>query len=139
MKLLQINKFVLLFAFSISILATTSCKLSINGDLDGQWQVMSVDPEPTDKPFEDRLYMCFYQHTCQLSAYGINPWATGNIKYDEKKTLYMDFPNYNSKLSIARLKQYGINRNPVTFTVEHISSSKMILRDGDVVVTLRKF
>ena len=115
-------------------------KSPINGDLDGQWQIMSLVPEAPEIVLKERLYYCFSLHTCQISEYGTGVWTSGNMTYDEKgKTLYIDFPNAKSELSIARLKQYGIYTNPVTFTIDHLDKKSLVMRDGDIVVTLRKF
>ncbi len=37
------------------------------------------------------------------------------------------------------LRQYGINTNPVSFTVVRLDKKNLILRDGETTVTLRKF
>lgn len=128
----------LVIASVFILMLTPSCqKAPINGDLDGQWQVMSVDPEPVDKPISQRIYYCFYLHTCQLTFYG-GVFATANMIYDGK-TLSLDFPYADSELSIRRLCQYGINENPITFTVDHLDKKSLILRHGDTTVTMRKF
>lgn len=123
------------------LLITTGCpKHPINGDLDGQWQVMEVVPPAPEIILQERLYMCFSLHVCQLTEYANGVNTVGNMRFDQKnKLLYLDFPYASSALSKARLKQYGIYSNPVTFTVEQLDKKKLILRDGDVVVTLRKF
>lgn len=139
MKISKLNISSLILAATFILLGFSSCKLSINGDLDGQWQVMTVEPEVTEQPIKNRLYFCFYQHICQLTAYNESVLFTGNMKYDEGKTLYIDFPKASSPLCAEQLKQYGINSNPVNFVVEHISRNKLILRDGETIVTLRKF
>lgn len=125
---------------AILMVTLTSCpKHPINGDLDGQWQVMEVTPEAPEIVIHERIYYCFSLHTTQLTFYGAGPWASGNIlKYDENQ-LVLDFPYATSALSKARLKQYGIYSNPVTFTIKYLDKKHLILRDGDVVVTLRKF
>ncbi|MDE6795775.1 MAG: lipocalin-like domain-containing protein [Muribaculaceae bacterium] len=135
-----ISKYTIRFIGFLVLLLTTGCpKHPINGDLDGQWQVMDVVPEAPEIILQERLYMCFSLHVCQLTEYGNGVNTVGNMKYVKDKTLYLDFPNAHSALSKARLKQYGIYSNPVTFTIEHLDKKKLILRDGDVVVTLRKF
>ncbi len=123
------------------LLINTGCnKYPINGDLDGQWQVMEVTPEPSEIVYPERLYMCFSLHVCQLTGHIEGVHAKANMRFDQKKrTLYLDFPYIETEESLARLKQYGIYSNPVTFQVEKLNSSKLILRDNDVVVTLRKF
>lgn len=113
-------------------------KSPINGDLDGQWQVVTVEPEVTEIILTEKLYMCFSLHVCQLSQYG-GVWTTGKMEYVNNQTLYLYFPYAITYLSEAKLRQYGINKNPVTFTIEHLDKKSLILRDGDVIVTLRKF
>lgn len=132
--------FLLRICASFMMIIFAGCQKSpINGDLDGQWQVMEVTPNAPETIVSVRLYMCFSLHTVQLSYYGTGVWASGNILRFEDKTLSLDFPYETSESSIALLKQYGIYSNPVTFTVEHLDKNKLILRDGDTVVTLRKF
>ena len=102
----------------LTLLITSGCpKHPINGDLDGQWQVMEVTPEPQEVVIVERMYYCFSLHTVQLTFYGAGPWVSGNIlKFDDKQ-LVLDFPYATSTLSKARLKQYGIYNNPFTFTI----------------------
>lgn len=123
----------------ISILAiTTGCqKSSINGDLDGMWHVVSVEPT-VDGPFEpDRLYYNFSLHVCQLSTYG-GAWINGAMDYQSDK-ITVDFSSFNVPDQEVRLRQYGINSDPVTFTVEKLDRKHLVLRDGDTVITLRRF
>ena len=115
-------------------------KNPINGDLDGQWQVMDIVPEAPETSVQGRLYMCFNLHVCQLTSYGSGAQAAGNLKFDsQNNTLSLDFPDIQSERGLNILKQYGIYSNPVTFEIEMLNSSNLILRDGDVLVVLRKF
>lgn len=126
--------FFLIILFSLLL----SCqKASINGNLDGRWQVMDVCPSPQDIIIDTRLYYGFYLHVCNLTYYG-GSFTEGNMKY-EGNSLYIDFPNDTTVESFLRLKQYGINSNPVNFTVEFIDKNLLILKDGETTVTLRKF
>lgn len=119
----------------------SSCQKSpINGDLDGQWQIVSVEPEVTPALINSKLYYCFSLHVCQLTYYDNGIVGTGNMKYDsETSSLYLDFPYLKTDYSMSILKQYGIYENPVTFTIEHLDSKSLVMRDGETVVTLRKF
>lgn len=120
--------------------AVSACqKSAINGDLDGQWQVMEVTPEPPETIITERMYYCFSLHSTQLTYYGKGMWTSGNLLDYHDNKLVLEYPYAKSDSSIARLKQYGIYTNPVTFTIENIDKNKLILRDGEVVVTLRKF
>lgn len=124
----------------ISILTTLimcNCQKSpINGYLDGQWQVMDVYPTP-ETIIDQRLYYCFYMHTCMLTYYG-GEVANGNFRYSDN-SIYMDFPHPNIAPPAPILKQYGINSNPVTFSIEILTKNKLVLKDGETIVTLRKF
>lgn len=120
--------------------ANSGCQKSpINGDLDGQWQVMSVTPEPSEQIITERLYMGFYLHVCQLYYYNGGGWMAGNMKYEGNK-LSLDFPySVDNPDAEAMLRQYGINRNPVIFDIETLSKDRLVIRDGETVVVLRKF
>ncbi len=125
----------------LAILSLSSCQKSpINGKLDGQWQVMSVEPEAPEEILKNRLYYCFNLHICQLTTYADGAVETGNMTYDQdKQLLRVTFPNITTQREIAILKQYGIYENPVTFIIEHLDSKSLVMRDGETVVTLRKF
>ena len=113
-------------------------KSPINGNLDGQWQVMEVTPEPPEEILYDtRLYITFYLHSCMLTYYG-GILTNGNFKYDGE-TIYMDFPYMKTERDALILKQYGIDSNPVVFDVEKLDKNKMVLRNGNTTVSLRKF
>lgn len=45
-------------------------KAPINGNLDGQWEVVEVNPHPEVEILDQRLFYNFYRHVCQLTYYG---------------------------------------------------------------------
>lgn len=120
------------------VLTASGCqKTSINGDLDGQWQVMDVQPAPEEIIINERLYYCFYMHTCMLTYYD-GGLTNGNFQFDGNH-ISMDFPNATHSDAITALKQYGIYHNPVTFEIVTLNKKHMILKNDDAVITLRKF
>jgi len=121
----------------LTILLPSCQKSPINGDLDGQWQVMEVSPEPDVIVTENRIYYCFSLHVCQLTQYG-GRIISGNLKYANNE-IRLEFAGCDDKKSQMLLRQYGINSNPVTFSVEQLDKKSLILRDGDTIVTLRRF
>ncbi|MBD5358932.1 MAG: lipocalin family protein [Bacteroides sp.] len=130
--------FKLSYLVIIIIIFLSSCqKAPINGDLDGQWQVMEVIPEPEEKLLDERIYYCFYLHVCQLTYYDGVCFA-GNMEFDGE-TLYLDFPYADNPTREKWLRQYGITGNPITFTVEHLDKKSLIIKHGDTTVTMRKF
>lgn len=119
--------------------ALQSCqKSAINGDLDGQWQVMEVTPAPEETPITERMYYCFYLHTCNLTYYGGSTWASARMAFDGG-TLTLTFTDKVASSKMAELGQYGITRNPAVFKVATLTDSRLVLKDGDVTVTMRKF
>ena len=135
----QSNKNILLSVALLIILFLSGCnKKSINGDLDGRWQIMEIERNGVSEYVKDQqLYYNFYLHVCNLSWYGFF-YTDGNMKYEDK-TLWLQFPYINTPQGIEKLKDYGIYSNPVTFQVELLTKSKLILKEGDLIITLRKF
>lgn len=108
-----------------------------NGWLDGMWEVKQVTVG--DKVIEprDRIFYNFYMDVCSLSYYG-GPYTDANMIYDGE-TLYLDFPYARDEHNMGKLRNYGIYTNPVTFYVHFETDERLILRDGDIVVSLIKF
>lgn len=120
---------------------TTGCQKSpINGDLDGFWQVMEINPPlPEGQEPDQRAYMGFYMHVCSLSLYSSDV-THGNMRY-VNNMLYLDFPHMTTPGDFYKLHWYGIYSNPVAFEVTFPSKNKMILYDkeNDITVYLRRF
>ena len=136
----SILKQFLLWAFFIGTIVTfaTCQKASINGDLDGRWQMMQLEiDDEYENVASEQLYYNFYMHVCNLSYYG-GVFTEGNMKF-ENDVLWLQFPYIKTELGIENLKKYGIFSNPVQFRVEYLDNKKLILKEGDIVITLRKF
>lgn len=115
-----------------------SCqKQPINGNLDGQWEVMEVTPKPTVDLVQNRLFYNFSLHVCQLTFYG-DYFLDGEIVYDGQ-TLWINFPYSLDPYQKGVLTQYGITSNPVTFSVDFPDKKTLILSNDDTTVVLRKF
>ena len=137
----NLNKLLKIISFTILIIIFNffySCqKKSINGDLDGMWQVMEVNPKPSENIIENRLYYGFYMHVCNLSFYG-GVYTEGKMIYNNSH-LGIFFPYDNNPNFNKVLKQYGINSNPVVFEVKFLDKNKLILHNDETSILLRKF
>lgn len=140
------NNFKKTLFLSLSLLLTiiffptlSGCtKDSINGYLDGRWQILDIEKDGIISEVKNlQLYYNFYMHVCSLSEYGYY-FTDGNMNYEEKN-LYLDFPYADTDAKIEKLKAYGIYSNPVVFKVEHIDKKQLILKEGNITITLRKF
>lgn len=113
-------------------------KASINGHLDGRWQIMEVEENGEVSNEKDlQLYYNFNLHVVSLSTYGFY-YKDGNFLY-EGNSILMDFPYYQNEAGERVLQKFYIYSNPVEFTVEYLSKDKLILKEGDLLITLRKF
>lgn len=146
----MIKKLTILTALMLCICTSllTSCRVApSNGDLDAQWQLMSIDyTDGTQTVPATRTYYSFYRHTANVTLVG-GQSATANLTYIEGQSLTLEFP-LNTPESLlawslpvpadADAGQTGVT---ISFTVNHISSSKLILTaDSDgAVYTFRKF
>lgn len=128
--------------FSFIIIFLVSClgscqKAPINGYLDGKWQLLEIDRDGVVENVKDnQRYYNFSLHVCSLSYYG-GVLTEGNLRFDGE-TIWMEFPYINEN-AIQRLAPYGIYSNPVEFQVLFLNKQSMILQDGNLILTFRKF
>lgn len=114
-----------------------SCqKAPINGDLDGQWEVVDVIPAPEHIIIQERLYYNFYLHTCMLSYNG-GTTAYAKMAYNGE-TMTLDFIELTPEGNFEWAQQYGIVTNPISFDVSFQDSHHLILSNNDVTVVLVK-
>lgn len=128
----------ILYIFLVIMLMCGCQKMPVNGDLDGQWQVMEVteNNHVIDRPLGQQYYICFSLHTVNLTTGQVV--TSGNIHYDGQ-TLGMEFPYFHTPEENELLTSWGIYQNPVTFQIEKLTHKTLILKSGDVRVSCRKF
>lgn len=149
MKTRLFNLFLIILA---TVASMTSCReLAQNGDLSGQWQILSIDhTDGTATDPEGKAYYCFYRNVAQLTNTNTTR-VTANMVYDEKaRTITLQFP-YNSP---AQLNQWGITQagsaldpdaeptdpTAVTILINHLSASRLVMTlPGGNTVTCRKY
>lgn len=122
-----------------AILSLSGCqKASINGHLDGRWQIMEIETDGIVNSMKDeQLYYNFYLHVCNLSFYG-GIFAEANLKY-ENDIITLDFPYLHQTDHFNRLRSYGIYSNPEEFRVLFLDKNKLIMENDESIITLRKF
>ena len=129
----------------LSILGITgsSCRVRpLNGDLDAQWQLMTVEtPNSTVTP--QAIYYAFYRHTANFRP----GTTTANLTYNEDtKNLTLEFPVVASRPGNQEgtsLDRYYIpDKIPCTvnFKVKKLTSKQLIMTlDDNTTYTFRKF
>ncbi len=128
--------------FIISIMAFVALALTgcfnhryINGDLDGQWQIMEIELADgvVEKPAQ--TYYCINFHTVNLTAVGASS-APGNMQYDkDASTLSMQFP-YSKD---GDLRRWGISGSEVVFDIRELKRDRLVLQNDEATITCRKF
>lgn len=133
------NNFYIILIATLSIFFVSSCqKASINGDLDGRWQIMEIERNNEISNVKDQqLYYSFYLHVCTLTYYG-GVFTEANLSYD-KNLILLDFPYINTPVGMSDLNNYGIYSNPVEFKVVYLDKKKLIMQNDESLITLRKF
>ena len=113
----------------------TGCrKRSINGHLDGQWQIMEVTYADGTVAEPEQCYYCLYLHTVNLTDVS-GTMLAGNMIY-KGSTLTLVFPTIDDP---GVMKKWGINANETEFKVKHLTHGRMTLESDYAVIEFRKF
>lgn len=134
-------------------LAICSCdKLPKNGDLDGMWQVLTIEHNgTTDNIKESQYYLSFQLDLFQLTTtrnnkiyYGYFDHKNDSIIFrqfsdmaEEHPTAPDNYPITSDNISI--INQWGFYALKDSFKIELLTKDDMILRSKHARITYRKF
>lgn len=112
-------------------------KSDLNGDLDGQWQLMSITRNDGTSIVPNQKYYLFAMHMAMLRESG-RDGIPGNMIYDESTGhITIDFPRK------ASLGEWGLPDSPCTveLTIESLSRDHLVMMvaPDSTILTLRKF
>ncbi len=130
-----------------------SCdKLPKNGDLDGMWQLMTIERNGTTDDVKDQqLYLSFQLDLFQLTSVSDNKIYYGYFdnlgdrivfrKFSDMVEEHPDNPdNYPiTEENIAIIGKWGYYALEDIFNIEHLTKNDMILRSKYARITYRKF
>lgn len=136
-----------LICMAMMIMLPVGCrKAPINGKLDAQWQIMSIENKKTGEVETpaNRRYIDFGLHVVNLrsvtSTDGPGAVYSGNLSYDKgASTVAMDFPYNKEGDSFNNLGKWGIFTNPVKFDIVRLDSKQLVLSSPESVITCRRF
>lgn len=132
------NIIYIILAAAIGLIAASCRETPINGNLDGQWQIMTVEGRGDSIYRPDRRYFCFYRHTANLTYYGSATIGANLTFRDDIDSLTIELPTKGTWLGpwgVPHVTPYTIR-----FKVLHLSRKSLImLLDDSVTFTLRKF
>lgn len=149
-----------LIAAVLLLQALTACdKVPINGLLDGQWQMMRIEtPDSVRDAKPLRAYLCFQLHLSEWNSEDQRYYA--EFSHEGDSLLFRNFAHHslhrtqsdnNEWLTAAEmaggtddnphglLDHWGIHTLDARFRVRTLSSSSLVLEQGDTVLHLRKF
>lgn len=144
MKNIKGNIFIFLTSVLLITVSFCGCrKVSHNGKLDGQWQIMKIENLETgaiEVP-ETRAYICLNLHVVQLTLLGGENTSTGgNMRYDKDAgEIYWDFPYNTEGDTFKELATWGIYENPVTLKILKINNKSLILKTPQTIINCRRF
>ncbi len=146
----------ILFLFSLIVLLFPACdKLPANGDLDGMWQLMTIEKngEEAEEVKSKKVYYSFQLGLVQLNSYELidrNGFYAHFSHSDGTLLIYgISFPSKNESASdnnielteadLPRLAPLGIYSLNPRFKVLKLNSKEMILQSEHAKLTFRKF
>lgn len=126
--------FLIAMVFTLVSIATSCRKMPENGDLDGQWQVTSIEYVADGTVvYPKGIYYCLFRSVVNLTSRE-HATQSGNLHYQDKKlTLSMPYS------TTEKLAPWGINSTETTFSVKQLSKNKMTLESDYSLIELRKF
>lgn len=137
---------------AIMICMTWGCdkKWPINGNLDGNWQLMSVETKADEVKTDcHRMYIGIQLHMIELKDLGNNGYKSffGEFSYNEDENI-VTIKNLKGKIStsdngqqanIKDLNPYGINAQETVFKVIKADGKNLILESDYARLTMRSF
>lgn len=149
----KISKRVTMWGVMIFILCLTyGCdkKWPINGNLDGNWQLMTVETKSDGVKTDcHRMYIGIQLHMIELKDLGNNGYESffGEFNYNEDEDIVI-IKNLKGKNStsdngqiadITDLNPYGINALETVFKVVKADGKSLILESDYARLTMRSF
>lgn len=145
--------------FLILILCVSCDKVPMNGDLDGMWQLMSIEEGGVVTNIKsEKRYMSFQLHLVQFGhgnkndINGVLPrhcYAHFKHKgdsifiydlcHDSENATSADNNEWYREEDLQKIKPWGMYSLNNRFKVEKLDSDAMILRREDLVLKYRKF
>lgn len=138
----------------ILVLTNISCESHlINGDLDGFWQVQTIEYIDTEEVISgnNELFYAFQRHIVQLTRHTethvmgqMGPRYHAEFSWQDDSITFGEFREYDlygckNKVQPDILKKFGIFQECSTFHVENLNQTSLILTSEEARIKLRKY
>ena len=126
----------------------------INGQLDGMWQLHSIERQSPDTLIynEGDLFYSFQRHSVLIGDYSNPHELVGQMKNEQYISLFDytddtitidEFHRYYKRedqpSDTTRLKRFGIFTKQTIFHIEELTSKRLILQSDSALITLHKY
>jgi len=139
------NLITILILFFFACIGSCTLETSDNGDLDGNWQLMSIDSIGNGKTADMKDYRIFYAVQFRLinvKAYNYSSYGDYYFHFEQTKdSLVLNATQGDSgtEYKISDLRKFGLNSENEKFRIITLNSDKMILRSSLLNLYFRKF
>ena len=143
-----------ILAFSIVIAFTACDSYLINGNLDGIWQLQTIERNTPDTIIrnEGNLFYSFQRHTVLIGDYNNPDGPVGQLKSEQYDCLFKrigdsimmeEFQLYYKReeqtYDTTRLKKFGLYEKKNTFHIEELTIKRLVLRSDSALLTMRRY
>ena len=134
--------------------AFTACdSYLINGDLDGMWQLQTIERSPDNViRNEGDLFYSFQRHTILIGDYSNPHELVGHLKDEQYVSLFehagdslmigefhLYYKREDQPYDTTRLRRFGIYDKQTTFRIEELDTKHLVLRSDSALLTLCKY
>lgn len=143
----NITQYIFLMLIGVIVLTGCTFEASDNGDLDGYWHIEQIEDLQTkqieDTHFEHRFWaiqnhLLVFRNTDTGYQYILRFNHQGNTLVLSDPYFYKRIPGDEPLDDPAPLFEFGCMALKVTYSVEKLNNSHMILNDGSIRVIFRK-
>jgi len=139
------NLITIFILFFFACIGSCTLDTSDNGDLDGNWQLMSIDSIENGNTADMKDYQIFYAVQFKLiNVKAYNYSSSGNYYFhfeQTKDSLIMNATqgDNGTEYKIDDLRKFGLNSENEKFSIITLTGDKMILESSLLKLYFRKF
>ena len=126
----------------------------INGDLDGMWQLQTIERNTPDTIIQNEgdLFYSFQRHTVLIGDYCNPDELVGHLKDEQYVSLFeyegdslmidefhLYYKREDQPYDTTRLRRFGIYDKHTAFHIEELTAKRLVLRSDSALLTLRKY
>lgn len=150
--MIQHRDYILTASFVLTLLFTSCESYLINGDLDGFWQVQTIERLGTEDTIQcnNEVFYAFQRHIVQLTQHTpthvMGQMSTryhASFNWQDDSISMGDFREYDlkgskNKAPLSELKKFGLYQEHTTFHID-LSKKSLILTSDSARISLRKY